>query len=85
MFIEKVRMPTKRAFSLVNTEGLKVHLYVILTGSDKGWTIMFQSWNINTFALSYHVKLWEIFGPFSHLRIEADNLKTGMSSSLETS
>lgn len=36
MFIEKVRMPAKRAFSLEDTEGLKVHLYAILTRSDKG-------------------------------------------------
>lgn len=46
MFIEKVRMPAKGAFSLENTERLRVHLHVILTGSNKGK----KPWNINTFA-----------------------------------
>jgi len=36
MFIETVSVPAKRAFSLENNECLKVHLYVILAGSDKG-------------------------------------------------
>lgn len=54
MFIEKVRMPAKGAFSLENTEKLRVHLYVILTRSDKGKIAMEHKYLC---FLSYPIKL----------------------------